>query len=71
MPCCSTRPSLCCTQVLDIQTFTSQPTKRTFNIFHLLPRDQTKNKAMSEVQQLHFQFIQFSSTAVRKKAKTL
>ena len=36
MPCSSTRPSLCCTQVLNTQTFTSQQTKRTFNIFHKL-----------------------------------
>ena len=36
MPCSSTRPSLCCTQVLNTQTFTSQWTKRTFNIFHKL-----------------------------------
>ena len=33
-PCCSTRPSLCCTQVLNTQTFISQPTKRTFNTLH-------------------------------------
>ena len=36
VPCSSTRPSLCCTQVLNIQTFTSQQTKRTFNTFHKL-----------------------------------
>ena len=36
MPCGSTRPSLCCTQVFNIQTFTSQQTKRTFNILHKL-----------------------------------
>ena len=36
MPCSSTRQSLCCTQVLNTQTFTSQQTKRTFNIFHKL-----------------------------------
>ena len=35
MPCSSTRPSLCRTQVLNTQTFTSQQTKRTFNIFHI------------------------------------
>ena len=29
MPCSSTRQSLCCTQVLNTQTFTSQQTKRT------------------------------------------
>ena len=34
VPCSSTRPSLCCTQVLNTQTFMSQQTKRTFNIFH-------------------------------------
>ena len=37
VPCSSTRPSLCCTQVLNTQTFMSQKTKRTFNIFHKLP----------------------------------
>ena len=36
VPCSSTRPSLCCTQVLNTQTFMSQQTKRTFNIFHKL-----------------------------------
>ena len=36
MPCSSTRPSLCCTQVFNTQTFTSQQTIRTFNIFHKL-----------------------------------
>ena len=36
MPCSSTRPSLCCTQVLNTQTFASQQTKKTFNIFHKL-----------------------------------
>ena len=36
MHCSSTRPSLCCTQVLNTQTFTSQQRKRTFNIFHKL-----------------------------------
>ena len=36
VPCSSTRPSLCCTQVLDTQRFMSQQTKRTFNIFHKL-----------------------------------
>ena len=36
MPCSSTRPSLCCTQVFNIQTFTSQQTKRNFNILHKL-----------------------------------
>ena len=34
MPCKSTRPSLCCTQVLNTQTYMSQQTKRTFNIFN-------------------------------------
>ena len=36
MLCSSTRPSLYCTQVLNTPTFTSQQTKRTFNIFHKL-----------------------------------
>ena len=36
VPCSSTRPSLCCTQVLNTQTFMSQQTKRTFNIFYKL-----------------------------------
>ena len=36
VPCSSTRPSLCCAQVLNTQTFMSQQTKRTFNIFHKL-----------------------------------
>ena len=36
MPCISTRVLLCCTQVLNTQTFMSQQTKRTFNIFHKL-----------------------------------
>ena len=36
MPCSLTRPSLCCTQVLNTQTFTSQRTKKNFNIFHKL-----------------------------------
>ena len=36
VPCSLTRPSLCCTQVLNIKTFMSQQTKRTFNIFHKL-----------------------------------
>ena len=36
VPCSSTRPSLCCTQVLNTQTFMSQQTKKTFNIFHKL-----------------------------------
>ena len=36
MPCSSKRPSLCCTQVLNTQTFASQQTKRTFNVFHKL-----------------------------------
>ena len=35
-PCSSTRPSLCCTQVLNTQRFMSQQTKRTFDIFHKL-----------------------------------
>ena len=36
MLCSSTRPSLCCTQIVNTQTFMSQQTKRTFNIFHKL-----------------------------------
>ena len=36
MPCSSTRPSLCCTQVLNTQTLMSQKAKRKFNIFHKL-----------------------------------
>ena len=36
VPCSSTRPSLCFAQVLNAQTFMSQQTKRTFNIFHKL-----------------------------------
>ena len=36
LSCSSTRPSLCCTQVLNTQTFFSQKTKRTLNIFHKL-----------------------------------
>ena len=36
VPCSSTRPSLCCTQVLNKKTFMSQQTKRMFNIFHKL-----------------------------------
>ena len=36
MPCSSTTPSLSCTQVLNTQTFMSQQTNRTFNIFHKL-----------------------------------
>ena len=36
VPCNSTRPSLCCTQVLNIQTFMSQQRKRTINIFSKL-----------------------------------
>ena len=36
VPCSPTIPSLCCTQVLNTQTFMSQQTKRTFNIFHKL-----------------------------------
>ena len=36
MPCSSTRPLLCCTQVLNAQTFTNQQTKRTLNIFQRL-----------------------------------
>ena len=36
VPGSSTRPSLCCTQVLNTQTFMSQQTKITFNIFHNL-----------------------------------
>ena len=36
VPCNSTRPSLCSTQVLNTQTLMSQQTKRTFNIFHKL-----------------------------------
>ena len=34
MPCSLMRPSLCCTQVLNAQTFMSQKIKRMFNIFH-------------------------------------
>ena len=33
LPCNSTRPSLCCTQIVKTQTFINQQTKRTFNIF--------------------------------------
>ena len=36
MSCSLTRPLLCCTQVLNTQTFTSQQAKRTVNIFHKL-----------------------------------
>ena len=36
VPCSSTRPSLCCTEVLNTQTSMSQQTKRTFNIFYKL-----------------------------------
>ena len=36
MPCNSTRPSLCYTQVLNTQTSTSQQTKIAFNMFHKL-----------------------------------
>ena len=36
VPCSSTRPLLCCTQVLNTQAFMSQQTKRTFNTFHKL-----------------------------------
>ena len=36
MPCSSTKPSLCCAQILTTQTFMSKETKRTFNIFHKL-----------------------------------
>ena len=36
MPCSSSRTSLCCTQVLYRQTFPSQQTKRSFNVFHKL-----------------------------------
>ena len=36
IPYSSTRPLLCCTQILNTQTFMSQQTKRTFNIFHKL-----------------------------------
>ena len=38
MPCSSTRPLLCCTQRVSTQTFKSEQTKRTFNIFHKLTR---------------------------------
>ena len=38
MPCSFARPSLCCPQVLNTQLFTSQQTKKTFNIFHKLTR---------------------------------
>ena len=36
MPCSSTRPSLCCAQIVNTQAFMSQQTKRTRNIFHRL-----------------------------------
>ena len=36
MHCSSTRPSLCCTQIVNTQTFMSQQTKRIFNIFRKL-----------------------------------
>ena len=36
VPCGSMRPSLCCTQVLNTETFMSQQTKRMFNTFHKL-----------------------------------
>ena len=36
VPCSSTRPSLCCTQILNTQTFMSQQTKRTSNRFDKL-----------------------------------
>ena len=36
MPCSSTRPSLCFTQIVNTQTFMTQQTKRMFNIFHKL-----------------------------------
>ena len=36
VPCSSMRPSLCCTEVLNTQTFMSQQTKRMFNIFDKL-----------------------------------
>ena len=36
VPCSLTRPSLCCTQVLNTETFMSQQAKRTFSIFHKL-----------------------------------
>ena len=36
MPCSSTRPSLCCTQIVNAQIFIGRQTKRTFKIFHKL-----------------------------------
>ena len=36
MPCSSTRPSSCCAQIINTQTFMIQQTKRTFNLFHKL-----------------------------------
>ena len=36
MPCSSTRPSLCCTQIVNAQIFIGPQTKRTFKIFHKL-----------------------------------
>ena len=33
LPCSLTRPLVCCTQVLNTQTFLSQQTKRMFNIY--------------------------------------
>ena len=36
MPCSSTRPSLCCAQIINAQKCMSQQTERTFNIYHKL-----------------------------------
>ena len=36
MSCSSAKPSLCCAQIVSTETFVSQQTKRTFNIFHKL-----------------------------------
>ena len=36
MPSSSTRSSVCCTQIVNTQMFTSEQTKRTFNIFRKL-----------------------------------
>ena len=36
LPCSSTRPSSCCAQIINTQTFMIQQTKRTFNLFHKL-----------------------------------
>ena len=36
MPCSLMRSAMCCTQVLNTQTFMSQQTKSMFNTFHKL-----------------------------------